>query len=107
MRYIVAHSSPDLDAITSAWLIKKFLRGWEDAKIKFCPAGERLLPLPKGQGFEYAIEEKGEDEYIHVDTGMGPLDHHQTSDPKVCAATLTLNFVLSEMKKSVPEMGRR
>jgi len=105
MRYIVPHSSPDLDAITSVWLIKKFLSGWEDAQVKFVPAGERLLPLPKGQGFEYAIEKKGEDEYIHVDTGMGPLDHHQTSDLNVCAATKTLDFVLSEMEKSVPAMG--
>jgi len=105
MKFIVAHTSPDLDAITSVWLIKKFLPGWEDALVKFIPAGERLCELPKGQGFEYAIEKKGQDEYIHVDTGLGPLDHHQTSDQNVCAASLTLDYVTTEMKKSVPAMS--
>ncbi len=104
MKYIVTHSSPDMDALTSCWLIKKFFPGWEDAKLMFVAAGERVLPLPKGQSFEYAVEKKGEDEYIHVDTGLGPLDHHQTSDIKVCAASLTLDYVISEMDKAAPKM---
>src|SRR5690606_10528058 len=32
---------------------------------------------------------------IHVDTGMGALDHHQTSDNNTCGAKLTLDFILS------------
>lgn len=93
MKYIVAHTAPDMDAITSVWLLRKFLGGWDKAEVKFVPAGDRLLPLPKGQSFDYAIEKKGQDEYIHVDTGMGPLDHHQTSDTDTCAASLTFDFV--------------
>jgi len=99
MKYIVTHTSPDTDAITSVWLIKKFLEGWGDAEIKFVPAGERIGPLPEGQSFDYAIEEQGNDEYVQVDTGMGPLDHHQTSDQNVCGASLSFDFV----KKSLIE----
>ncbi len=93
MKFIVTHTAPDMDAITSVWLLRKFLGGWDKADVKFVPAGDRLLPLPKGQSFDYAIEKRGEDEYIHVDTGMGPLDHHQTSDINVCGASLSFDFV--------------
>lgn len=99
MKYIVTHTAPDMDAITSVWLLRKFLGGWDKAEVKFVPAGDRLLSLPKGQSFEFAIEKKGIDEYIHVDTGMGPLDHHQTSDTNTCGASLTFDFV----KKSLIE----
>lgn len=98
MKYIVTHTSPDMDAITSVWLIRKFLGGWDSAELKFVPAGDRLLPLPTGQSFDFVIEKKGKDEYIHVDTGMGPLDHHQIESDKVCGASLTFDFV----KKAVP-----
>jgi inorganic pyrophosphatase/exopolyphosphatase len=97
MRYIVGHTSPDMDVITSVWLIKKFLPGWENAEVKFVPAGERVGGQPKGQSFDYAIEKIGRDEYIQVDTGMGSLDHHQTQSIKVCAATLTFDFVKKDL----------
>jgi hypothetical protein len=82
-----------MDAIASIWLIKKFLPGWENAFAKFVPAGDRVGDAAKGQSFDYAIEKIGKDEYIQADTGMGPLDHHQTQSNKVCAATLTFDFV--------------
>ncbi|OGH21538.1 MAG: hypothetical protein A2958_02300 [Candidatus Levybacteria bacterium RIFCSPLOWO2_01_FULL_38_13] len=94
MKYIVTHSSPDLDAITSVWLIKRFLQGWEDAVCQFVPAGERSgngkWQMANGKS---PIEKIGDDEIIHVDTGLGPLDHHQTADTNVCAASLTLDFI--------------
>ena len=93
MRFIVVHTSPDMDAITSAWLIRKFLPGWEKAEVKFVPAGERVGGEPKGQSFDHAVEKIGKDEYIQADTGMGPLDHHQTQSMQVCATTLTYDFV--------------
>lgn len=143
MKIIVTHNSPDLDAIASIWLIKKFLPGWNEAEIRFVPAGERLnkarsLPhvvndarrvsvlksktnssslnesrSPKsnsnldekpgsafssftsGQtsGFETVIEQIGENEVIHVDTGLGALDHHQTESDEISAASLTLVFI--------------
>ncbi len=106
MKYIVAHTSPDIDAITSIWLIKKYLAGWGDAQIKFVPAGDRIGPLPKEQGLDYAIEHIGEDEYLQVDTGMGPLDHHQTESIKVCAATLAFELVKKELLIKDPKIDK-
>ncbi|MDP3726998.1 MAG: hypothetical protein Q8Q96_01625 [bacterium] len=96
MKIIVTHASPDLDAITSVWLIKKFLPGWESAEVRFVPAGERLgssstSATPRTP--RDPIEKIGENEVIHVDTGLGPLDHHQTADDTVSAASLTWNYV--------------
>ncbi len=90
MKIVVAHDSPDMDSITSIWLIKRFLPGWENAKLAFVPAGERLRGLKNTTD---AIERVGKDEVIHVDTGLGPLDHHQTEDREICAASLTWDFV--------------
>lgn len=95
MKIVVTHSSPDLDAITSVWLIKKFLPNWENASVQFVPAGERLSPSPLTLN---AIEVAGGDEVIHVDTGLGPLDHHQTSSDEVCAASRTLDYVLQTLE---------
>ena len=106
MKFIVTHTSPDMDAITSVWLLKKFLGGWDKAEVKFVPAGDRLLPLPKNDSFEYAIEKKGKDEYIHVDTGMGPLDHHQTESDKVCGASLTFDFVKKGLVNVKPSINK-
>ncbi len=87
MKIVVTHNSPDWDAITSVWLIKRFLRNWENAEVKFVPAGERLGSI------KYPIEKMGQDEVIHVDTGLGPLDHHQTASNAVCGASLTFDYV--------------
>ena len=106
MKYIVTHTSPDMDAITSVWLLRKFLGGWDKAEVKFVPAGERIGPLPKGQSFDYAIEQIGKDEYIQVDTGMGPLDHHQTSSTDICGATLTFDFVKKYLVDVVPPINK-
>ena len=92
MKIIVTHSSPDWDAISSVWVLKRFLPGWENASIQFVPAGQRVAPF-RG---ESAIEKIGNDEVIHVDTGMGPLDHHQTSDKSVCGASRSWDFVKSQ-----------
>ncbi|MBI3070086.1 MAG: hypothetical protein HYY87_02165 [Candidatus Levybacteria bacterium] len=123
MKIIVTHASPDLDAITSVWLIKKFLPGWEEAELKFVPAGERIRSSVLSSQFSDSsrsvdqstgkpttekpvsedrqqktdnrnpIEKIGEDEVIHVDTGLGPLDHHQTASDAVCAASLTWEYI--------------
>lgn len=96
MKIIVTHNAPDLDAITSVWLIRKFLPGWESASLSFVPAGSRLENAVSGEEVKEPIEKIGEDEVIHVDTGLGPLDHHQTADDKVCAASLTWEYVKSQ-----------
>lgn len=99
MKIIVVHSSPDMDAITSVWLLKKFLVGWEKAIVKFVPAGERIN---NNKNLKDTIEKIGEDEVIHADTGLGPLDHHQTSSDLVCAASLCFDYV----KENIPEKRR-
>ena len=111
MKIIVTHNSPDMDAITSVWLIKKFLPNWSEASIKFVPAGERLRGVNQESGIknqgedreknhnslfiihDFVIERIGEDEVIHVDTGLGPLDHHQTASDKVCGASRTWDYI--------------
>lgn len=102
MKIIVAHTSPDWDAIGSVWLIKKYLAGWGNAEVRFVPAGERMggskLRVESSK-LKNPIEKIREDEVIHVDTGMGPLDHHQISDSGVCAMSLTWDYIQREVKK--------
>lgn len=77
MKTIVTHYNPDLDAITSVWLIKRYMKGWEDAEVSFVPAGETL----------FGDKVDSNDNVIHVDTGLGRYDHHDT-DADICAAGL-------------------
>lgn len=95
MKIIVTHQAPDMDAITSVWILRRFLPGWEEAEIKFVFAGDKYKDKKPviDSDFKNAIEKYGEDEVIHVDTGMGPLDHHQIPDDKVCGASRSLDYV--------------
>lgn len=88
MKTIVAHIGPDLDAITSIWLIKTFFSGWKEASLAFVPAGKTLNDLPPDDNAEI----------IHVDTGFGKFDHHQ-SDADTCASML----VYEEIKRTQKE----
>ena len=99
MKRIVTHTSPDMDAITSVWFVKRYLPGWDNAELRFVPAGQRLgnLTEEKAQKLTDPVEIIGGNEVIHMDTGHGPLDHHQTSDQDVCAASLTLEYVKKNM----------
>jgi hypothetical protein len=97
MKIVVTHISPDLDAIASVWLIKKFLSGWKDAKVEFVQAGDRL----HDKFFcDKAIEEIDGNEVIHVDTGLGCLDHHQLPTEEESAASLTWKFVKDSLKQN-------
>ncbi len=107
MHIIVAHTAPDMDAITSIWLIKKFLGGWDKAQVRFVPAGDALgRTQEQGLLLKDPIEKQGKDLLIQVDTGLGPLDHHQTQSDKVSAASLTFDYVMKEMWESVPLMNK-
>ncbi len=77
MKTIVTHIGPDLDAITSTWLAKTFLPGWEEAAIAFVPAGTTLNKM----------EPDSNPDILHVDTGFGKFDHHQTAED-TCASIL-------------------
>ncbi len=83
-----------MDAITSVWVIKRFLPGWENAEVKLVPAGERGSSSKyQVASIEEPIETINGNEVMHVDTGLGPLDHHQTSDDAVCAASRSWEYV--------------
>jgi len=92
MKIIVTHTAPDMDAVTGVWILKRFLPGWKDAEVKFVPAGSRL-PSSRANELTDPIEKIGDNEVIHVDTGLGPLDHHQTADDKVCGASRAWDYV--------------
>lgn len=105
MKIVVTHTSPDWDAIGSVWLIKKYLPGWHEAAVQFVPAGQRLENSQIKDGDD-PIERIGEDEVIHVDTGMGPLDHHQTNDQNVSGTSRAWDYVRSELKKAGMHMTK-
>lgn len=79
VKIIVTHFNPDLDAVASIWIVKRFLKGWEKAGLAFVPAGETYEDQPIDSN----------PEILHVDTGLGECDHHQT-DEFICSAQLCL-----------------
>jgi hypothetical protein len=85
MKTIVTHIGPDLDGITSIWMVKTFIPGWEEASVAFVPAGKTMGNNPPDT----------DPEIMHVDTGFGKYDHHQTDDD-ICAATLVYQMVKNE-----------
>lgn len=87
MKTIVTHYGPDLDAITSIWILKTFFPEWEEAVIAFVPAGETYKDQPVDS----------DPEILHVDTGFGKFDHHQTGED-ICAAILVYQY-LRKVKK--------
>ena len=82
MKTIVTHHYPDVDAVTAVWLVKTFYPDWEEADIAFVPAGETLG----------GKEADSEENILHVDTGLGQFDHHQTND-RTSAARLVFEYL--------------
>ena len=85
MKTIVTHFSPDIDAITSCWLIKRYFSGWDKAKIEFVSAGSTLDKQPPDSN----------PDIIHVDTGMGRFDHHQVNE-YTSASLLVFNYIVKK-----------
>jgi len=102
MKKIITHINPDLDAVAAAWIIKRFLSGWEDAEIDFIAA--------TADGKKISGVDSSED-VLYVDVGRGKLDHHQTSD-YLSATKLCWNYVLEQrehqpLKEIEQEAGER
>ena len=89
MKTIVTHLTPDVDAVSSVWLLKRFLPGWNEAEVAFVPAGKTLNNEPPD----------ADSDILHVDTGMAILDHPQT-DEDTCAARRTMEFIAKQNQKS-------
>lgn len=94
MKTIVTHIGPDLDAITSVWLVKTFFPSWEEASVAFVPAGKTLNNASPD----------ADPHIIHVDTGFGRFDHHQTN-ADTCASRL-LYEEITKTRGSLPALER-
>lgn len=90
MKTIVTHIGPDLDAISAIWLVKTFFSGWDEAALAFVPAGTTLGKNPPDE----------DPEILHVDTGLGKFDHHQ-SDADTCAARLVYEEIAEKKGENV------
>lgn len=90
MKLLVAHFSPDLDAIGAVWVLKRFdAQTYADAHLAFVNPGTTIdIRAAADMGFS-------EEEITHVDTGLGEFDHHQADRGKqdICATTLVFEYV--------------
>jgi hypothetical protein len=85
MKTVVTHINPDQDAVCAVWLVKMFFPGWADAAVKFIPAGSTFDSGPPDE----------DPDVIHVDTGLGRFDHHQTGDRTLSASSLVFREIKS------------
>lgn len=85
---IVTHYHPDLDASAAAWIIKRFWPNWQDVEVEFVPAGATLNDKPAN----------GDPKIIHLDTGLGHFDHHQTDEH-----TSATQLIYEETRKKWPD----
>ena len=86
---IVTHHAPDLDAVASVWLLKRFdTHKFKDAPVAFVNPGDTISKdeLKKFDNIS---------EVVHVDTGLGEFDHHQPDRAKmnICAASLVMEYL--------------
>lgn len=72
MKQIVTHQSPDLDSVASSWLVKRYLPGFQDARLTLTAAGTTLNDASPDENPDIA----------HCDTGGGRFDHHHIHDPE-------------------------
>jgi hypothetical protein len=84
MKTIVTHVSPDVDALSSVWLVRTFMKGWDGAEIAFISQGTTYQDKPVDSN----------PDVIHVDTGMGRFDHHQSNED-TCAAKKVFEYLTS------------
>ncbi len=84
---IVTHIAPDFDGIPAIWLLKKFHPDFEDAKVAFVPAGTTLG----------GMEVDSDPDIVHVDTGMGKFDHHETN-AYTCGAKLVWQWLKKDLR---------
>lgn len=85
MKTIVTHFHPDVDAICAVWFVRTFVSGWQEAVVAFVAAGQTLDNKPVDS----------DPDILHVDTGLGRFDHHQTA-ADTCAARLLFEYLRGE-----------
>jgi len=90
IKLIVTHKTPDLDAITSVWLLKRFdEQNFGEAQVAFVNPGDKIS-LEELSDYSYQSYD-----VVHVDTGGGEFDHHDEEllAKRVCAASLVLQHI--------------
>lgn len=90
---IVAHHAPDLDAIGSIWILKRFdARKYADAKLAFVNPGE-TISIDAAHELDFELHN-----VTHVDTGLGRFDHHQPDkgSERSSATMLVHQYVVSK-----------
>lgn len=90
-KLIVTHHAPDLDAITSVWLLKRFdSQKYASAKVAFVNPGDTISLEEAEKEYNCQLHE-----VTHVDTGLGEFDHHQMekASRSICAATLVFDYL--------------
>lgn len=90
MKIIVTHLHPDIDAISSIWMVKRFMPEWDKAKLEFVTAGRTFRGAPPDD----------DSEILHVDTGLGKFDHHQEDRRQTSATQLVFKFIKKEYQLS-------
>lgn len=99
-KLIVTHHAPDLDAISSVWLLKRFdSQRYALAKVAFVNPGDTISLEEAEKEFNCQLHE-----ITHVDTGLGEFDHHQIerASREICAATLIFDY-LKQVRPEIAE----
>lgn len=87
-KLIITHINPDIDAIAAVWMFKKFHQDFAEAKVAFVPAGGTFKNMAVDSDLNF----------VHVDTGLGKFDHHQTNK-FTCATQLIFNYLKLKRKE--------
>lgn len=92
---IVTHQNPDVDAIGSTWLLKRFDKElYRASKLVFVPAGSRAT---NEEIQSYGVNPN---DVVHVDTGGGMFDHHDEEG----VGTSATKKVYEYLKEKFPDL---
>lgn len=82
MKRLVTHISPDIDGLTGVWLIHRYLPKWKHAPVEFVSSGLTFADMKPDSN----------PDTIHIDTGGGMFDHHETGE-FTCGARLVFEHL--------------
>ena len=94
MKTIVLHIFPDLDAITCAWLLTRYLPDWEDAEVVF---------TPQQKNWNNVVPDSNPD-ILYCDTGYGKFDHHHIKE-RTCASKIVFDYLVMMKHVTSKESG--
>ncbi len=84
---LVTHKNPDLDAITSLWLLIRFDQShYGDAHLEFIPASTTYKNLTVDS----------DPDVVHVDVGFGRFDHHMPGGYETCGSKLVYENLVAQ-----------